>query len=293
MVQHHRPVVAGFPDCPTKRDRHEDVGVVGGERQRGELGDFERLSDALEEARYLALAGAPSVPGRDGLRGLRRPVDVVCQLAQDRLHVTPAESRVESPGRSRSSSRSCGLPFLPVADILHSHGDGQAVRVSKPGDGRAAAARSALPGAPDGYGVRDDAGGGARRSSGNAPEPCTGTGVDSGVHASGPSGLKVSRIALGCMSFGDTSRGFNEWALDDDGGRTDLPTGGRSRHHVLGHRERLRLRHLRGDRRASHQEVQPARGRRPGHQGATSRCTEGPAGRGCPARRSWSRSTPR
>jgi aryl-alcohol dehydrogenase-like predicted oxidoreductase len=33
----------------------------------------------------------------------------------------------------------------------------------------------------------------------------------------GRSGLKVSRIALGCMSFGDTSRGFNEWALDDAG----------------------------------------------------------------------------
>jgi aryl-alcohol dehydrogenase-like predicted oxidoreductase len=32
----------------------------------------------------------------------------------------------------------------------------------------------------------------------------------------GGSGLKVSRIALGCMSFGDTSKGFNEWALDDD-----------------------------------------------------------------------------
>ena len=31
----------------------------------------------------------------------------------------------------------------------------------------------------------------------------------------GSSGLKVSRIALGCMSFGDTSKGFNEWALDD------------------------------------------------------------------------------
>ena len=31
----------------------------------------------------------------------------------------------------------------------------------------------------------------------------------------GKSGLKVSRIALGCMSFGDTSRGFSEWALDD------------------------------------------------------------------------------
>jgi aryl-alcohol dehydrogenase-like predicted oxidoreductase len=33
----------------------------------------------------------------------------------------------------------------------------------------------------------------------------------------GKSGLKVSRIALGCMSFGDTSTGFNEWALDDAG----------------------------------------------------------------------------
>jgi aryl-alcohol dehydrogenase-like predicted oxidoreductase len=33
----------------------------------------------------------------------------------------------------------------------------------------------------------------------------------------GNSGLKVSRIALGCMSFGDTSRGFNEWSLGDDG----------------------------------------------------------------------------
>ena len=32
----------------------------------------------------------------------------------------------------------------------------------------------------------------------------------------GACGLKVSRIALGCMSFGDTSRGFNEWALDDE-----------------------------------------------------------------------------
>ena len=33
----------------------------------------------------------------------------------------------------------------------------------------------------------------------------------------GSSGLKISRIALGCMSCGDTSKGFNDWALDDDG----------------------------------------------------------------------------
>ena len=31
----------------------------------------------------------------------------------------------------------------------------------------------------------------------------------------GSSGLKVSRIALGCMSFGDASRG-TEWVLDED-----------------------------------------------------------------------------
>jgi 1-deoxyxylulose-5-phosphate synthase len=31
----------------------------------------------------------------------------------------------------------------------------------------------------------------------------------------GSTGLKISRIALGCMSFGDTSRGFSRWALDD------------------------------------------------------------------------------
>lgn len=32
----------------------------------------------------------------------------------------------------------------------------------------------------------------------------------------GGSGLKVSRIALGCMSFGDTASGFSEWALSED-----------------------------------------------------------------------------
>ncbi len=32
----------------------------------------------------------------------------------------------------------------------------------------------------------------------------------------GGTGLTVSRIALGCMSYGDTSRGFNEWSLDEE-----------------------------------------------------------------------------
>ncbi|WP_250031199.1 aldo/keto reductase [Paractinoplanes maris] len=32
----------------------------------------------------------------------------------------------------------------------------------------------------------------------------------------GSSGLKVSRIALGCMSFGEPDRGTNQWSLGDD-----------------------------------------------------------------------------
>ena len=34
----------------------------------------------------------------------------------------------------------------------------------------------------------------------------------------GSTGLKVSRITLGCMSFGDTSLGWNQWALNDEQG---------------------------------------------------------------------------
>lgn len=32
----------------------------------------------------------------------------------------------------------------------------------------------------------------------------------------GSSGLRISRIALGCMSFGDTATGFNDWSLGAD-----------------------------------------------------------------------------
>ena len=32
----------------------------------------------------------------------------------------------------------------------------------------------------------------------------------------GSSGLSVSRIALGCMSFGDTARGFSQWSLSEE-----------------------------------------------------------------------------
>ncbi|MBU6419577.1 MAG: aldo/keto reductase [Proteobacteria bacterium] len=35
----------------------------------------------------------------------------------------------------------------------------------------------------------------------------------------GPTGLKVSRLCLGCMSFGDAARGSHEWTLDETASR--------------------------------------------------------------------------
>ncbi|MEI6710655.1 MAG: aldo/keto reductase, partial [Actinomycetota bacterium] len=32
----------------------------------------------------------------------------------------------------------------------------------------------------------------------------------------GPTGLKVSRICLGCMSYGEPTRGNQPWSLDRD-----------------------------------------------------------------------------
>lgn len=35
----------------------------------------------------------------------------------------------------------------------------------------------------------------------------------------GPTGLEVSVITLGCMSWGDPSRGGHPWVLDEEAGR--------------------------------------------------------------------------
>ena len=82
----------------------------------------------------------------------------------------------------------------------------------------------------------------------------------------GSPGLQVSRIALGCMSFGDT-HAVQRMVARRRGCPAVLPTGRRARHHLLGHRQRLRLRQLGGDRRPSTEEVHPPRRHRPGHQG--------------------------
>ena len=56
------------------------------------------------------------------------------------------------------------------------------------------------------------------------------------------------------------------WALGRRGGGADLPAGDRARHHLLGHRQHLRTRQLRGDRRPRHQDVHPPRRRGAGHE---------------------------
>ena len=38
----------------------------------------------------------------------------------------------------------------------------------------------------------------------------------------GNTGLKVSRLCLGCMSFGDPSRGWHPWILDEEASRPIL-----------------------------------------------------------------------
>ena len=108
----------------------------------------------------------------------------------------------------------------------------------------------------------------------------------------GNSGLTVCRLALGCMSFGDTSRGFNEWALDDDDAepifRQAVEAGitfwDTANAYGYGTSEEITGRAIR------------AYTRREDVVLATKvffKLHDGPAARGCPARRSWNRSTRR
>jgi hypothetical protein len=58
------------------------------------------------------------------------------------------------------------------------------------------------------------------------------------------SGLKISRIAMGTMSFGEGDSGREGWPIPVRGPGAVLPSSPRSRDHLLGHRQRLQRRHL-------------------------------------------------
>ena len=65
----------------------------------------------------------------------------------------------------------------------------------------------------------------------------------------GRTGLEVSRLCLGCMTFGVPDRGTHPWTLDEDAEPPDLQAGARARHQLLRHGQQLLRRHQRGDHR--------------------------------------------
>ena len=61
----------------------------------------------------------------------------------------------------------------------------------------------------------------------------------------GRTGLKVSRICLGCMTYGVPERGAHPWTLRRGGQPAADPPGGRAGHQLLRHRQHLFGRHAR------------------------------------------------
>ena len=97
-----------------------------------------------------------------------------------------------------------------------------------------------------------------------------------GVHQSGPSGLNVSRIVLGCMSFGEPTDRGHLWSWMRPPSRS---SGRRSnRHHLLGHREHLQHGTSEEFVGRAIKRVRPPRGDRPGDEGLRP-MHDGPGGR--------------
>jgi len=55
----------------------------------------------------------------------------------------------------------------------------------------------------------------------------------------GTTGLQVSRICLGCMSYGEPDRGNQPWSLDRDAAQPFFRSGVRARHQLLRHCQRV------------------------------------------------------
>ncbi len=105
----------------------------------------------------------------------------------------------------------------------------------------------------------------------------------------GASGLKVSRIALGCMSFGDPSKG-RPWTLDDDAAEPSSarqPSSASPSGTPPTSTARAPQRRSPAGRCAS----TPAGTTSSWPPRCTGRCTPAPAAVACPARPSWDRST--
>ena len=84
----------------------------------------------------------------------------------------------------------------------------------------------------------------------------------------GRTGLDVSRLCLGCMSYGEPGARQHPWTLDEAASRPFIRRALDARHQLLRHRERLFRRHQRGDRRPRAARVRAPRRGGHRHQGA-------------------------
>ena len=84
----------------------------------------------------------------------------------------------------------------------------------------------------------------------------------------GKTGLKVSRLCLGCMSYGVPDRGPHPWRLPEEQSRPFIKRALEVGHQFLRHGQRLFRRHERRDRRPGLAGFCQARRRRAGHQGS-------------------------
>ena len=89
----------------------------------------------------------------------------------------------------------------------------------------------------------------------------------------GKTGLKVSRICLGCMTYGEPATGElkggrHAWALNEEESQPFSAPGARSRHQLLRYRKCLLERRQRGSGRAIPESQRPPRSRRHCHQSA-------------------------
>ncbi len=106
----------------------------------------------------------------------------------------------------------------------------------------------------------------------------------------GTTGLRISRIALGCMSFGDASRGFSEWSLGEEAAQPffaqavelGITFWDTANVYSFGSSEEIVGRAI--TRYARREDIVLA-------TKVHSGCMTVPAARACPGRRSWSRST--
>ena len=107
----------------------------------------------------------------------------------------------------------------------------------------------------------------------------------------GSTGLEVSRICLGCMSFGEPATGRPPLEHGRGRGHAHHPPGPRGGHQLLRHRQRLLGRQQRGDRRQGPRPATPSGTRSCWRPRSTAACTPAPTAPACPARPYFPRST--